>query len=231
MEADRRHTTTGIKCHKSCLESCLDLSELVVDRDAETLKRARCYMDVARPSLPRDRGFDGLSQIAGGAERAPRHDELCDPASPSLFAVLPNDPLDLSGVVLVDDARRRELGGGVHPHIERPFGAEAEPPRRVVDLSAGETEVEEDQVRPSKTVLLSNLAKLGKPTVNQYRRRPESSQRRPSGLDRRGIAVDPKQPAARRDPLQALAGVARRREGAVDRDRARSGLEQLYYLL
>jgi hypothetical protein len=231
MEADRRHTTTGFKCHKSCLQSCLDLSELVVDCDAEALKRARCYMDVARPSLARDRGFDGLSQIAGGAERAPRHDELCDPASPSLFAVLPQDSLDLGAVVIVDDARRRELGGGVHPHVERPFGAEAEPPRGVVDLSAGETEVEEDQVRLGKTVLQSYLAKLGKPTVNQYRRRPEPDQRRPSGLDRRGIAVDPEQPAARRDPLQDLAGMARLPEGAVDRDRARPGLEQLYYLL
>jgi hypothetical protein len=67
--------------------------------------------------------------------------------------------------------------------------------------------------------------------VDEYRRRPESRQRRPAGLDRRGIAVDPKQPAARRDPLQDLAGVARLPEGAVDRDRARSGLEQLYYLL
>ena len=56
-------------------------------------------------------------------------------------------------------------------------------------------------------------------------------QRRPAGADRRGIAVDPEQPAAGRDPLQDLAGVARLPEGAVDRDRPRSGLEQLYYLL
>jgi hypothetical protein len=188
-------------------------------------------MDVARPSLARDRGFDGLSQIAGGAERAPRHDELCDPASPSLFAVLPQDPLNFGGVVVIDDLGRRELGGRVHPHVERPFGAKAKPARRVVDLSAGETEVEEDQVRLRKTVLRGNLAHLGEPAVDEYRRRPESGQGRPSGLDRRGIAVDPKQPAARRDPLQDLAGVARLPEGAVDRDRARSGLEQLYYLL
>jgi hypothetical protein len=51
------------------------------------------------------------------------------------------------------------------------------------------------------------------------------------GPHRRGIAVDPEQPAARCDPLQDLAGVARLPEGAVDRDGARPGLEQLYYLL
>jgi hypothetical protein len=46
-----------------------------------------------------------------------------------------------------------------------------------------------------------------------------------------GIAVDPEQPAARCDPLQDLAGVTRLPDGAVNRDGARSGLEQLYYLL
>jgi hypothetical protein len=56
-------------------------------------------------------------------------------------------------------------------------------------------------------------------------------QRLLAGLDRAGITIDPKQPAARRDPLQNLAGMARLPEGAVDRDRALPGLEQLYYLL
>jgi hypothetical protein len=77
----------------------------------------------------------------------------------------------------------------------------------------------------------SYVAHLGEPSVDEHRRRPESGQRRPTGLDRRGIAVDPKQPAARRDPLQDLAGVARLPEGAVDCDRPGSGLEQLYYFL
>jgi hypothetical protein len=67
--------------------------------------------------------------------------------------------------------------------------------------------------------------------VYQHRRRPEWGQRRPSGLYRRGIAVDPKQTAARRDPLQDLAGMARLPEGAVDPDCPDPGLEQLYYLL
>jgi hypothetical protein len=67
--------------------------------------------------------------------------------------------------------------------------------------------------------------------VNDDRRVAEHKQRPASGFDRIGIAVDPEQPAARRDPLQDLAGVARLPEGAVDRDRAPPGLEQLYYLL
>jgi len=57
------------------------------------------------------------------------------------------------------------------------------------------------------------------------------SQRHPARLDGSRIAVDPEQPAAGCDPLQDLAGVARLPKGAVDRDRAPSGLEQLYYRL
>jgi hypothetical protein len=56
-------------------------------------------------------------------------------------------------------------------------------------------------------------------------------QRHLAGLDCSGIAVDPEQAAARCDPLQDLAGMARLPEGAVDRDRPLPGLEQLYYLL
>jgi hypothetical protein len=188
-------------------------------------------MDVAGPGGARDSGFDGQSQVARGAERAPRHDELCDPASPSLFAVLLEDPLDLGGARIVDDPCRRECRAGIHPHVERPVGAKAEAALWVVDLGAGETEVEEDQVRRVETVCRCDRAKLGKAPVNDDRRRRELRERHPSGLDGTGIAVDPEQPAARCDPLQDLAGVARLPKGAVDRDRAPSGLEQLYYLL
>jgi hypothetical protein len=67
--------------------------------------------------------------------------------------------------------------------------------------------------------------------MDNNRRSAKRSQRLPRGLHRRGIAVDPEQPAAGCDPLQDLAGMARLPERAVDRDRPRSGLEQLYYLL
>jgi hypothetical protein len=67
--------------------------------------------------------------------------------------------------------------------------------------------------------------------VNDHGRGTKRRQRLLAGPDCVRIAVDPKQPAARRDPLQNLAGVARLPEGAVDSDRAPSGLEQLYYLL
>jgi hypothetical protein len=67
--------------------------------------------------------------------------------------------------------------------------------------------------------------------VDYDHRRPELGQGLPARLCCGGISVDPQQPAAGQDPLQDLAGMARLPEGAVDRDRPDSGLEQLYYLL
>jgi hypothetical protein len=67
--------------------------------------------------------------------------------------------------------------------------------------------------------------------VDDFCGRPERGQGHLGGADGGGIAVDPEQPAARCDPLQDLAGMARLPDGAVDRDCPGSGLEQLYYLL
>jgi len=67
--------------------------------------------------------------------------------------------------------------------------------------------------------------------VDDRYRRSKRGQRVPCGPHRRGIAVDPEQPASRCDPLQDLAGVARLPQGAVDGDGPLLGLEQLYYLL
>src|SRR6202049_4881798 len=107
MEADRRHTTTGFENRESCCQSCLDLVQLFVDGDPQALEGPSGDVDVTRPCLPRDRGFYRLSQIAGGAQRAPRNDELCNPASPTFLAIGPHDALDLGGIEMIDDPLRR----------------------------------------------------------------------------------------------------------------------------
>jgi hypothetical protein len=91
-------------------------------------------------------------------------------------------------------------------------------------LSTGETEVEEDQIRGGESTFDGDGRQLGEPSLDQYCGRPKLGQRHPAGLDRRGIAVDPEQAAARCESIKNLAGMARLPEGAVDRDRARSGL-------
>jgi hypothetical protein len=108
---------------------------------------------------------------------------------------------------------------------------EAESALGGVKLDAGETEVEKDRIRRHEPGVSSQPLQLAEAPVNDDRRRPERGQRRPRGLDRCGIAVDPQQPAVWLDPFKDLAGMARLPQGAVDRDRAPLGLEQLYYLL
>ena len=231
MEADRRDTTTGFENPKSCSKSCFDLAELVVDGDADALKRASRNVDVSGPCPSRDGGLDGGGEITGGAQRAARHDELCDPSRPTLLAVFAQDPPELAFVEPVYDLRRVERGGGVHPHVQSPFAAKAESAFGGVELDAGETEVEEDQVGRHEACRPRQGVEIAETTMDDDRGRPVSGQRRSRGLDGGGIAVDPEQPAAWLDPFQDLAGVARLPHGAVDRDRTRLGLEQLYYLL
>src|SRR4029077_3285393 len=131
---------------KSCCGSRLDLAQLVVDGDADALKGSGRDVDVARPGPSGDGRLDSGTQIASGAERASRHDELCDPARPTLFAVVTQDAFDLFDVEGVDDARRVERRIGVHPHVQRSVCAKAESALRRVELGAGKTEVEQDDV-------------------------------------------------------------------------------------
>ena|SRR5579859_716628 len=229
MEADRRHTTTGVEDLKSCFQSRLDLAQLIVDGDAQALKGSGRDMDVARPGLTGNRGFDGSRQIARRVQRAPRHDELGDSAGPPLLPVSAEDALDLGFVVLVDDLRGCYRAGRIHAHVERTVGAEAEPALRLVELCAGDPEVEQDQVRARETVRGGKLTEVAEATLDDRGGGPEGGERLASGLDRFGIAIDPEQPASRCDPVEKQAGVARPPQGAVDRDLPLPGLEQLYY--
>jgi hypothetical protein len=118
------------------LQSCLDLVEFAVDSDPQTLKCPGCHVDVTGPGLPWDRGFHGLGEVAGSAERAPPHYELDDSSRPSLFAVGTKDALDLRGLERVDDLFGRELGCYIHAHVERSLAAEAESALLIVELGA-----------------------------------------------------------------------------------------------
>jgi hypothetical protein len=156
---------------------------------------------------------------------------LRNPARPSLFAVGPKNALNLRGLERVDYLFGRELGCYIHAHVERSFATKAETAFGSVELGAGDTEVEEDQVGSTEAGSLGDRAEFAEASVGHGSGCPKRGQRRLGGFDSFGIAVDPEQPAARNDSLQDQAGVARLPDRAVDRDCARSGLKQLYYLL
>jgi len=128
------------------------------------------------------------------------------------------------------------LSGGdlrvwVHAHVQGSLATEAEAALWSVELGTGEAEVEEDQVGVWEAGSASECAEIAEASSDDGRRRPVGGQRRATAVGCRGISIDPQQAAARCDPFQDQAGVARLPQGAVDRDRPRLGIEQLYYLL
>src|SRR5260370_25831805 len=71
MEADRRHTTTGFENLESCLQSCPDLAQLIVDGDADALEGSGRNVDVARPRPSGDGRLHGWRQIDRRAHPPP----------------------------------------------------------------------------------------------------------------------------------------------------------------
>ena len=64
----------------------------------------------------------------------------------ALLAVALEDHAQLALVGLVDELARRELGGAVHPHVERRVGGVREAALRPVELHRRDAEVEQDRV-------------------------------------------------------------------------------------
>src|SRR2546427_409665 len=207
MEADHRHTATGFENPKSCLQSCFDLAQLVVDRDADALEGPGRDVDVARPRPSGDGRLHGCGQIARGAQRAARHYELCDPPRPPLFAIVAQGPLELCDVKLVDDPRGGERGAGVHPHVQRPVGAKAEAALSGVELDAGETEVEKDQVGRDEPGPASHGVQLAEATMDDDHRRPVFRPASPSGSPPRSMPI--RFPPGAAAPCSALYGPGR----------------------
>jgi len=120
---------------------------------------------------------------------------------------------------------------GVEPHVERAFTLEAEASAGVFQLVAGDAEVEEDGVRRLEAGLGGDPLEVREVAVGRLEGGAELDQRRLGAGQRVRVAVQPEQPAAGPDALEQGTRVATPAQGAVDDDRPRSGLEQLYDLL
>ena len=86
----------------------------------------------------------------GALERplgAPAHDRARDLPRVALLAEALEDQRELALVGLVHELARRELGRGVHAHVERRVGGVREAALRPVELHRRDAEVEQDCVR------------------------------------------------------------------------------------
>ena len=83
---------------------------------------------------------------SNGRSRAAADDRAGDRARVPLLAVAAEEERELALLRLVDEVARGELGGRVHPHVERRVGRVGEPALGPVELHRGDAEVEQDRV-------------------------------------------------------------------------------------
>ena len=128
-------------------EAALESAELVVERDANGLERARRGMNAAR-SVPARMRRDESRELPRRRQRRRRaraHDRGCDLPRARLLAVAEQHVGEL---VL----RRRRASHSaavgplrsVHPHVQGSVVREAETALRLIQLRRGDPEVEED---------------------------------------------------------------------------------------
>ena len=191
-------------------------------------------MPVAEAGGRRNRLLDRVGEVDRALERpldtAP-DDCARDLAGVALLAVPLEDQAELSLVRLVHELAGRELGGAVHPHVERRVGGVREAPFRAVELHRGDAEVEQDRVR---------LDVVGSELVQDERELPAEE----PGLDAAGRGLEAVEVdagvrvAVDRDQLPLAAEVGgeqarmpARAERAVDDGLARAHVEELAHLL
>ena len=100
--------------------------QLAVDRDAQGLEGARCWVDAAasaRPPPP-DRGRDHGGEVGGTHEAtflARRQDRLRDAACTAFFTKRRDDSGELSFRGRVDEVEGRETSFFIESHVRRPI--------------------------------------------------------------------------------------------------------------
>ena len=150
VEADDGDAASGPEHPHRRRERCFERAELVVDRDPQRLEDTLGGMAVAEAGGRRDRLLDRVGEVGRPLERplgAAADDRPRDLPRVALLAEALEDQRELALVGLVHELARRELGRGVHAHVERRVGGVREAALRPVELHRRDAEVEQDCVR------------------------------------------------------------------------------------
>src|SRR5438874_12381837 len=189
-------------------ERALEIRELVVDRDAESLEDARRGVDAARP--PRLDARHETAEIVGRPER--RLDTATDDRSRDarrlrLLAVLGEDAAKVLFSPAVHEIGCPDASVRVRTHVQRAARAKAEAPLFVGELDHGEPGIQEDPVNRNETVLAGHVVE--KREVRSGENGTIAETRELAGRDdeRGRISVEPKEPRARRCCVEDGGGV------------------------
>src|SRR2546430_1780836 len=135
MERDHRDPAAGADDAHRRGECLLEVRELVVDRDAESLEDTRRGIDAARP--PRLHARDETAELIGRPEwrfDAATDDRSRDARRLRLLAVLGEDASKVLLSPAVHDVGRLDSTVGVGTHVQRAAGAKAESALRIGEL-------------------------------------------------------------------------------------------------
>jgi len=158
VERDHHDPSAGTEDAHGRRECLLEVRQLVVDRDAESLEDARRGVDAARP--PRLHAGDETAEIVRRSEwrfDAATDDRSRDARRLRLLAVLGEDASKVLLCPGIHDVGRRGAKIWIGTHVERSWGPEAEAPPLVGQLHGGEPEVQQDAVDRCEAALAGQL--------------------------------------------------------------------------
>jgi len=226
MKRDDRQPAVGGKPCRNSLESDPKALELLVDGDAERLKRSRGGVDTGRRVLSWDRRGHNPREVTGGSDRLLPSD-VCNPPSDSpgkpLFAKFFDQVSECLGPHAADHPPGRFAFGGVKPKIERSVGIKREAAGVVGELIARETDIEEhtiDLVDGERVEHLGDVPKIGLGESDRF----SSKLLGPTG-DGERIAIDRDDEAVGAYGVGEESGVPAAPECAIDHPHPRLDVE------
>src|SRR5256885_4749559 len=198
MERDHDDPPTGAEDTHGRRESVLEVRELVVDRDAESLEDARRGVDAARP--PRLHAGDETAEIVGCPERrfdAATDDRSRDARRLRLLAVLGEDAAKVFFSPAVHEVGRRSAKTRIGTHVESSSGTEAEAPFIVGQLDGRESEVEEDAIDRSEAMLAGQVVQNREIASSEDGAIAEARELSLRDGERRWVTIQPEEPPVR----------------------------------
>jgi len=221
----------------------VEVVELVVDHDSQSLEDAGRRVDRPVPEASGDALADQLGKLPGGLDGGlpPGLDDPAgDPAAEPLFPVVKEHLGQLIGREAAEQLGGCWPGRGrararfrahvrVEPHVERSLGGETEPAVRPGKLVGREPQVKEYALNQGNAQFLQHLAQRAVWRVNQRHGQAGGGF---LGQGQHGrVAVQSDNPAGRPDVPRQSRGMAPGADGPVDQDRPGSRLQPADHLV
>ena len=193
--------------------------ELLVDLDAQRLEGLLGRVALLVQGRRWLGGPDDLHELPGGRQLpllARLHDPAGDALGEALLAPVAQDPPQVLLRVLHDDVPGRELGRGVHAHVQRSVIGVGEAAFALVELHGGDAEVEEDAVGGLEAGLGEGVLDLVVGGVDREEAIGPRLQAAPGQAQGLGVAVDAHQADVREAAQDGFAVPAHAERGVDD---------------